>query len=77
MTTDDVDAAWDAVREALPDGWIVGCPAYRVESLDRAWHVSAIDLRLLAKQGEYVEATGSTAAESLRRLAGMLTGLRS
>ena len=72
MSSDDLDGAWDAVRDALPEGWIVGRPAHQVEVPQRPWRVFAIDIRRLAEETEYVEATGRTAAESLRDLAGLL-----
>jgi hypothetical protein len=69
---DELERAWNLVHIALPVGWTVGPPTKHDEDRERPWHIFATDMRSRAKRREYVEATGWTAAEALRELAGLL-----
>lgn len=72
----DLEAAWSAVHEALPAGWSVMRPSRHPERQERPWHVYATDLRVRTKRRDYIQATGSTEAEALSDLAGLLRGWR-
>lgn len=66
----ELEAAWAAVHEALPEGWSVMHPSYHVE--DRQWHVFAADHRRGRTLPDYIEATGENEAHALRGLAELL-----
>lgn len=70
--SEELEAAWSAVHDALPVGWSVMRPVHHGEERERPWHVWAMDLRSAARRGDRVEATGRTEAEALRDLAELL-----
>jgi hypothetical protein len=73
--TDDREAAWDAVHEALPAGWEVGLPSYSPER--RAWEVSAVNERTTGrgKLPQTVTGTGEDDIAALRDLDDRLRGV--
>jgi hypothetical protein len=70
----ELEAAWDAVHEALPTGWSAARPIRFDEQRERPWRVVAYDWRTNSKRRVRVEATGRTEAEALRDLAELLRG---
>ena len=70
MTDDNIEAAWDAVFDALPAGWAVGRPSYYPER--REWQQYAFDSFEVAKVGARSRewtAIGATEVECLREMA--------
>jgi len=72
---DQLEAAWDAVHEALPVGWRVGLPSYSPE--DHGWTVSAVNERTTCrgKHPQTVTGTGEAEIASLRDLDDRLRGV--
>jgi hypothetical protein len=66
----ELDAAWDAVHRALPDGWRVN-RAEHLDHLDRCQLVAA-DYRAGRKQPDFVIGEGMTEAHAMRGLASLL-----
>jgi hypothetical protein len=64
---DDLDAAWDAVHEAVPARWMVGRTTFDPAG-DGSWSVWAVGR---TKRGEIPQSligTGATEVEALRDL---------
>jgi hypothetical protein len=70
----EIEAAWSAVHDATPAGWVVPRQGRHDEEHGRPWHVAAVDYRTSSRHHEHVEATGRTEAEALRDLAELLRG---
>jgi hypothetical protein len=72
----DLEAAWDAVHEALPAHWRVGLPSFDPAG-DGLWSVTAVDERSVGrgKAPQSVTGTGEDETAALRDLDDRLRGI--
>lgn len=75
MADDTREAAWDAVHEALPAGWLVGLPSI-ADPLRGTWSVTALRrARGRLTQPQTVTGTGPDEVSALRDLDDQLRGV--
>jgi hypothetical protein len=75
--TSDRDEAWAHLHDAVPAGWYVGTPVYRVEAQE--WALYAFDTREKAHIGRRSRewtAVAPTEAEVVREMARCLREIR-
>lgn len=67
--TDEREQAWFGIHELLPPGWTVTPASYHSE--ERAWYVTAVDLRQRRRgaKHEAIEGLGDDELEAVRDLA--------